>query len=62
MKKKTFWAVITNGELIYREASGQMSVFKDKKLAEFLAYDWIDPSEKPQVVKVRVETLDKKLK
>lgn len=59
MKNNTFWAVIQKGELLYREKTGQMSVFKDRKLADFLADDWADPSENLKVVKVKITILNK---
>lgn len=57
MKKKTFWAVMQGGELLYRASSGQMSIFKDKSLADFLAYDWADPDERLTVVKIKIEII-----
>ena len=56
MKKKKYWAVIDkNGDLLHREVSGQMSVFKERNIADFLAEEWADPKEGLGVIQVIVQ-------
>jgi len=53
-KKKDLYAVIDkDGFLIHREA-GSVSIFHDKKIAEFLAYEWAKPEAELEAIKVKV--------
>ena len=55
-KGKDLYAVVDkNGLLIHRDG-GSVSIFWDKKTAEFLAYEWAEPSEKLRVIKIKVTT------
>lgn len=52
-KGKELWAVIDKkGFLVHR--AGTVSIFHDKKMAEFLAYEWSEPEEGLEVIKVKV--------
>ena len=53
-KGKDLYAVIDkNGFLIHRDG-GSVSVFWEKKVAEFLAYEWALPEEILEVIKIKI--------
>ena len=57
-KKEKLWAVIDeNGDLLHQGFGGQVSVFVKKETAEFLAYGWLEPTEKWRVVEVSLKII-----
>lgn len=57
------WAVVDqDGHLLQRKAGGTYSVFFSKSTAEFLAYEWAEPSEGLEVTPVLITFLTNKRK